>query len=136
MNFTEITTREAVYQVNKQELTCLPDVSMLPKDEADDVINSLELKRVIRALNTDPATGKVWKPNWNDRSTYKYSIGFLPEASDEKPGGFGFLDAYYASWYTRAIAGSRLCLESADRVYHIFEHFPDLLTKCYLIIEE
>jgi hypothetical protein len=134
MEYTEITTYEKACQVLSINPELLPDLSGLPKEEAEDIINSLKLKRIIRALNTDPATGKTWEPNWNDHSQWKYSPWLEVEASEEKPGGFGFSYSCYVGWHSSAAAGSRLCLDSKAKVYHLIEHFKDLLIACYLIL--
>lgn len=134
MNTIEIKTYEDACQVNKQDPNNLPNVSDLSGDEAKDVINDFKLKRIIRALNTDQETGRVWKPNWNDGST-KYFPWFEVDASDEKPGGFGFSETDYDNWITDASVGSRLALESSEKVYHLQEHFRELLIECYLIVE-
>ena len=134
MEYTEITDYAKVCEVNKQSADFFPNVSNLPKEEADDVIKSLMLKRVIRALNTDPETGKVWEPDWSDHSQLKYSVWVEVEASKDQPWGFGFSLSYYVNWGTDAIAGSRLCLESRDKVMHLHKYFKQLLLDTYLIL--
>jgi len=136
MSYEKITTIEEAYAINKQDMSCLPDVSMLPADEAQDTINSLNLKRVIRALNTDQETGEVWKPNYHKRPLEsKYFAWGEVQASEEQPGGFAFSYSYYDYWVTIASVGSRLCLKDSGRVMHLHKHFGDLLVKCHLIIE-
>lgn len=134
MNYKNIKTYEDACKVNKQDPNQLPDVSMLSADEAKDVITTLKVKRIVRALNTDQETGKVWEPNWNDRSQYKYSPWVEVEASSEKPGGFGFSVSYFVLWLTDASAGSRLCMDESAKVMHLHEYFKDLLIEYYLII--
>lgn len=134
MNYKEITSYEEACEVNKQDPNNLPDVSMLSPEEADDVITTIKVKRIIRALNTDAKTGKVWEPDWNDHNQYKYSPWVEVEASDEKPGGFGFSYSYYGNWRTYPVAGSRLCMDTSDKVLHLLKHFTDLLVKFYLIV--
>ncbi len=135
MSYKKIKTYEDACKVNKQDPKQLPDVTGLPEHEAKDVITTLMLKRVIRALNTNQKTGKVWEPNWNDRDEVKYSPWVEVKASEDKPGGFGFSRSGYVTWYTLTIAGSRLCLDSSDKVYHLFKHFNELMVEYYLIVK-
>lgn len=135
MTYKDITSYELACQINKQDPNNLPDVSKLDPAEGEDVINSLKLKRIIRALNTDQETGKVWEPNWSDKNQRKYTPWVEVKASAEQPGGFAFSYSYFDYWCAFACSGSRLCLESSDRVMHLYEHFNDLMVKCYLIIK-
>lgn len=134
MSYKKITSYEIACEVNKQDPKQLPDVSNLPKDEADDVINSLMLKRIVKALNTDQETGKVWKPDYFNHND-KYCAWPEIKASKAKPGGFGFSRSYFDCTYTHTHVGSRLSLESSEKVMHLYEHFEELLIKCLLILE-
>ncbi len=129
MKFNEITTYEAVCAVNKQDPNLLPDVSMLSPAEAKSVINSLKLERVIKAINTQE-DGTVWEPDWSNRSQPKYFMWFEVNTS-----GAGFDYSGYGRWRTDTYGGSRLCLESAEKVKHVQKHFEALLIECYLIIK-
>lgn len=135
MNKVEITSYEAACQVNKQDPTLLPDVSMLDPKEGKYLINHLKLTRVVRALNTDQETGEVWEPNWNDHNEWKYFPWFEIKASKKQPGGFGFSRSSYGVWRSITPCGSRLCLDTREKVAHLQKHFEDLLIECYLIIE-
>lgn len=133
-SWKKIKTYEDACKVINEKPRNLPDVSMLSKKEAAHVINSIKMHRVIRALNTDQSTGKVWEPNWNDSSQYKYSWWVTVKASDKKPQGFAFsFSFYYDLWFTATVVGSRLLLESSDKVYHLHRHFKKLLIE-YLLI--
>lgn len=134
MEYTEITDYKTACQNIGEDPDNLPDVSKLSEEEGKDVINTVMLKRVIRALNKDPKTGKIWEPNWNDHGEYKYSPWLEVEASADKPGGFGFSRSLYVLWSSYSYAGSRLCLSSSDKVLHLIKHFKDLLIATYLIL--
>lgn len=111
----------------------LPDVSGLPEWEAQDIINSTLLKRVVRAFNTDQETGKVWEPNWNDWDQPKWQLWPDIDANDEHPEGVGFSHSGYDFWYSNSVAGSRLCLRTKKDAQDLYKYFTPLLIKCYLI---
>jgi hypothetical protein len=133
MNFKEITSNELVHKQLGLDINLLPDVSKLPADEAQDTINSLLHKRMIKAINMDD-DGTPWEPNYNDGSDH-IEPWFGVESSDEKPGGFAFVVSLYAYWNTRTHCGSRLCFRDTERYEHALEHFRDSFLKTYLILK-
>jgi len=133
MNYTEITTIEAVHAAIKTDINCLPDVSMLPTDEAKDTINSILFKRMIKAINMND-DGTFWKPNWFDGSK-KIQPWHEIEASAEQPGGFAFSCSHYVGWSTSAFVGSRLCFRDVERYRHALKYFKQLFLADTLILE-
>jgi hypothetical protein len=140
-DYKSVTSLEAAYAVNKQDFAKRPTIEQYKaightEEEAEDALVTLDFKRVIRALNTDQTTGKVWEPNWNDHNEYKYGPWRGIEADDEHTGGFAFSGSHYVGWYTLTFVGSRLLLQDSERVYHMNEHFEDLQLKYFLILKK
>lgn len=133
MNFKEITTWDLVHKKLGIDPNNLPDVSKLPADEAQDTINSLLHKRMVKAINMDD-DGKAWEPDYRGEEDHiEPWLGV--EASDEKPGGFAFGVARYGRWGTITGCGSRLCFRDTERYEHALEHFGDSFLKTYLILK-
>lgn len=130
--YTEIKSYEDACAVNKQDPNLYPDVSNLPEDEGQYLIDSLQLIRVVRAINTR-SDGSVWKPNYYDRSQPKYTGWFEVEATKDKPSGVGFSLSYYVFWYSFTSVGSRLCFETLDQLKHAQKYFKPLFVKVLLI---
>lgn len=105
----------------------LPDVSALPKKHQAALIAHFKLVIICEALN------EGWTPNWNDSSELKYTAWFEVEASKEKPAGFGFSYAYFASWYTHSCAGSRLCFKTRELALYAGKQFEKLFIEYFLI---
>lgn len=140
MDYKSIKTLEDVYKVNKQDINSLPSVTGLiamglTEEEAKDSINHLQMTRLFRAMNTDQATGKAWEPNWADRDQWKYFIWGEVKATKENPGGVGFSRSNYDCWGAASFAGSRLCTDSSDKIYHMWQHFTPLITEYLLILK-
>jgi hypothetical protein len=88
--------------------THLPDVSMIPEEFRQAVIDGYKLMICINVLNGD------WAPNWNDQNEPKYQPWFEVKASKNKPGGSGLV--YYNAnyWFANTYVSSRLCLRSRE----------------------
>lgn len=131
--FTEILSYEKACEVNKQDPNQKPIVDHLDKQEADDVINNFELKRIVRAVNKND-DGTDFKPNYRDGSD-KYTMYFGVKTTEDKPSGVGFSHSDYDDWGTGTDCGSRLEFRSYDRMKHVQENFQPLLEKVYLILD-
>jgi hypothetical protein len=133
MSYEKIKTYEAACKVIKVNPKNLPNVSKLPKHEAQHVINSIKLNRIVRALNTNQKTGKAWEPNWHDTNQPKYFVWNKVKATAKKPQGTGFSRSDFDLWASFTGVGSRLSLQSSDRVMHLNKYFKKLLIE-YLLI--
>lgn len=133
MKYTEITDQNLVCAQLKIDAKCLPNTDGLPPEEAKDVINSLNFKRMIRAINSDE-DGTIWEPNWYDKTQRKYQAWVEIEASADKPGGFAFSPSCYGRWNTVTDVGSRLCFRDPDRFRHALKYFENLFLEDYLIL--
>lgn len=131
--YTEILSYEKACEVNKQDPNQKPIIDHLDKEEAADVINNFELKRIVRAVNKNE-DGTDWKPNYRDGSD-KYTMYFGVKTTEDKPSGVGFSHSDYAHWYTCTICGSRLEFRDYDRMKHVQNNFQPLLEKVYLILD-
>lgn len=131
--YTEILSYEKACEVNKQDPNQKPIVDHLDKEEAADVINNFELKRIVRAVNKND-DGTDWKVNYRDGSD-KYTMVFGVKITEDKPSGVGFSFSGYGYWRTITCCGSRLEFRDYDRMKHVQNNFQPLLEKVYLILE-
>lgn len=89
-----------------------------------DEIAYRKLKTVIEALN------EGWRPDWSDRSEYKYWNWFVYSTSSA---GFGFAYADYAPAHSNAVVGSRLCFKTRELAAYAGRQFEDLYNDFFLI---
>jgi hypothetical protein len=104
----------------------LPDVSILPQQHQDAITAHYKLVIIAEALN------EGWKPNWNDRSEYKYYPWFEVKASKNKPSGSGVSYDGCAYWGSYASIGSRLCFKSSELAKYAGKQFKKLYEQYFL----
>jgi len=90
----------------------LPDVSMIPDEFRKSTIAAYKLQVIYKAINNG------WKPDWNNRSQYKYYPWYWVLSS-----GFGFDDSPYLYTYTHSSVGSRLCTDTSEKAMYIAKQF-------------
>ncbi len=89
-----------------------------------DEIAYRKLKTVVEALN------EGWRPDWSDRSDYKYWNWFVYNPSYA---GFGGANADTAPSYTATAFGSRLCFKTRELAAYAGRQFEDLYNDFFLI---
>ena len=89
-----------------------------------DEIAYRKLKTVIEALN------EGWRPDWSDRSEYKYWNWFVYSTSSA---GFGYANARHAPTSTSSHVGSRLCFKTRELAAYAGRQFEDLYNDFFLI---
>lgn len=89
-----------------------------------DEIAYRKLKTVIEALN------EGWRPDWSNRSEYKYWNWFVYSTSSA---GFGCAYTSYAPTYASANIGSRLCFKTRELAAYAGRQFEDLYNDFFLI---
>lgn len=109
----------------------LPDFSFWPERHRDYAQADYQSVFIVEAINTND-DGKLWVPNYTDGST-KFYVYQEVKADSERPGGFGFLGAYFDGWHASASAGSRLAFETSEKAEHFIKYFEDLRIRRYLI---
>lgn len=129
LDWKEITTWEKACEKTGRDPKVLPDVSMIEPGMQKYMIAAYKLPIVFEAINTDE-NGKIYRPNYYDGS-WKYFSYHQPKKS-----GGGFSLSYYDDWSSDSRVGSRLETNSADKIYHINEHFEDLWIDFKLIPQE
>ena len=134
MKYKTIKTFEDACVLKGYNPETLPNVSMLPEKFQKWITNTYKLGVITEAINTDE-NGKVWEPNYNDHSEYKYFPWFEVDADEENPAGVGFSYSFYDYWRTHTRVGSRLCFDSRDKVNHVQEHFEELYKEYLLILK-
>lgn len=100
-----------------------------------DEIAYRKLKTVVEALN------EGWRPDWSDRSDYKYWNWFVYNpspagfgyASDGAYAGFGSAHTAYAPTNTHTNVGSRLCFKTRELAAYAGRQFEDLYNDFFLI---
>jgi hypothetical protein len=124
MDYKQITTEEAAAAVHGRKINALTpenltELGVDPKFQ-DWLIANYKLAVITEALNTDDR-GKVWEPDWSNRSQWKYWPWFEIKADKNNPSG------------SYSHVGSRLCLETRDKVSQIQKYFKNLHIDQHLI---
>jgi hypothetical protein len=103
-------------------LKCLPDVSNVPERFQPMSIAQTKALIICEAANIGE-DGKVWQPNWNDRSERKWTCVYDMEVDGNNPAGFRFDASAFVITGTLAGAGSGLCFRTEeDAIYHFKQH--------------
>jgi hypothetical protein len=102
----------------------LPDLSNISEEFRNPVIAGYKLMIIYKAINNG------WKPDWGNRSQYKYYPWFWVLSS-----GFGFSDSGCRITYTFTTVGSRLCTDTSDKAIYIAKQF-EAEYKDYLLYSE
>lgn len=89
-----------------------------------DEIAYRKLKTVVEALN------EGWRPDWSDRSDYKYWNWFVYNPSSA---GFGCAYTNNAPSHTNTYVGSRLCFKTRELAAYAGRQFEDLYNDFFLI---
>lgn len=89
-----------------------------------DEIAYRKLKTVIEALN------EGWRPDWSNRSEYKYWNWFVYSTS---LAGFGYADTSGAPTNAGTAVGSRLCFKTRELAAYAGRQFEDLYNDFFLI---
>ena len=107
----------------KIDPTKLPDVSMIPNEFRNTILNGYKLYVIFKAINNG------WVPDWLNSQQLKYFPWFNILSS-----GFGFHASSYSSSSTRTHAGSRLCTDSLEKCNYISEMFQTEYKEFLLIL--
>ena len=98
MNYKEIKSYEDACKVLGVQPISENAVAAFPAEDRKSMLAYHKLTIIARAINGG------WKPDWNNRSQYKYYPVFYYENA-----GLSSANAYDADSYTTAYIGSRLC---------------------------
>ncbi|MFA6057256.1 MAG: hypothetical protein WC756_03580 [Taibaiella sp.] len=127
MEFKNIKSFEDACKVNNEDPTCLPDVSMLSKEDGEFLINIFKLTKIVKAING------TWVPDYGNHDQRKYFLWFEIE-EDYVPGsGGGFSFCGCADAFSTV--GARLVFETREQAEYAAEQFLDLYKKVHLIIK-
>jgi hypothetical protein len=99
--------------------TDLPDVSKLPKEIGEYIVNHYILITLIEAKNN----GK--RADFTDPSTWKYFPWALYDKDATAPSGFVLTYSDYGLSATRTGVGSRLCLHSSEDAMEALTEFHE-----------
>lgn len=97
-------------------------VAAFPKEDRKSMLAYHKLTVITKAINGG------WKPDWNDRSQYKYFPVFY-----YKNAGLASAYAHYAASNTTANIGSRLCFKTEAMSDYAAATFSDLYTDFYCL---
>ena len=104
----------------------LPDVSMIPEEHRESIINAYKLFIIHQAINDG------WKPNWNDSDEEKWFPWMEVKADEERPSGSGFSVTFTYCGCTLSYVGSRLCVDSEEKAQYIADTFQEEYKKFWL----
>jgi hypothetical protein len=116
-DYTTIKSFEDAAIKVKVDPTALPDVSMIPEEFRNAIINVYKLFIIFKAINNG------WTPNWSNINQYKYFPWLEVKASKKLSSGFGFSDSYFYCTFTDTGVGSRLCTDTSDKALYIAKQF-------------
>lgn len=122
MNYKEIKSYEDACKVLGIQPISENAVAAFPKEDRKSMLAYHKLTIIARAINGG------WKPDWNDRTQYKYYPIFYYENA-----GLSFADANNAASTTCACFGSRLCFKTEAMSDYAAATFADLYTDFYCL---
>lgn len=122
MNYKEIKSYEDACKVLGIQPISENAVAAFPKEDRKSMLAYHKLTIIARAINGG------WKPDWNDRTQYKYYPIFFYENA-----GLSFAIATTAASSTRAHFGSRLCFKTEAMSDYAAATFADLYTDFYCL---
>jgi hypothetical protein len=134
MSYENIKTWEDACKVRNIDPTKLPELSMIPATFQKYMLAQYKLAVITEAINADE-NGKIWTPDWSNRSQWKYWPWFEIKADKNNPSGSGFSYLGYDHWNTNSFVGSRLCFDTEAKVKHIQKYFEELFLDQQLIRE-
>ena len=104
--------------------TALPDVSMIPEDLRESIVNMYKLYIIYKAINNG------WEPDWGNSKGLKCWPWFLVRSSGS---GFGFSFTCYEYDYPGTGVGSRLCTDTVEKAKYIGKQFESEYKAIFLI---
>lgn len=122
MNYKEIKSYEDACKVLGIQPISENAVAAFPKEDRKSMLAYHKLTIIARAINGG------WKPDWNDRTQYKYYPIFYYENA-----GLSFAYAYITATHTLALLGSRLCFKTEAMSDYAAATFADLYTDFYCL---
>lgn len=122
MNYKEIKSYEDACKVLGIQPISENAVAAFPKEDRKSMLAYHKLTIIARAINGG------WKPDWNDRTQYKYYPVFYYENA-----GLSCANASDAAARTDASFGSRLCFQTEAMSDYAAATFADLYTDFYCL---
>ena len=122
MNYKEIKSYEDACKVLGVQPISENAVAAFPKEDRKSMLAYHKLTIIARAINGG------WKPDWNDRTQYKYYPVFYYENA-----GLSCANTYYAATNANASIGSRLCFQTEAMSDYAAATFADLYTDFYCL---
>lgn len=122
MNYKEIKSYEDACKVLGIQPISENAVAAFPKEDRKSMLAYHKLTIIARAINGG------WKPDWNDRTQYKYYPIFFYENA-----GLSSANSPNAATSTNASFGSRLCFKTEAMSYYAAATFADLYTDFYCL---
>ena len=122
MSYKEIKSYEDACKVLGIQPISENAVAAFPKEDRKSMLAYHKLTIIARAINGG------WKPDWNDRTQYKYYPVFYYENA-----GLSYASTSNAATYTYAYIGSRLCFQTEAMSDYAADTFADLYTDFYCL---
>ena len=122
MSYKEIKSYEDACKVLGVQPISENAVAAFPKEDRKSMLAYHKLTIIARAINGG------WKPDWNDRTQYKYYPVFYYENA-----GLSYASALSTAAATRAYVGSRLCFQTEAMSDYAAATFADLYTDFYCL---
>lgn len=122
MNYKEIKSYEDACKVLGVQPISENAVAAFPAEDRKSMLAYHKLTIIARAINGG------WKPDWNNRSQYKYYSVFYYENA-----GLSFAHTNYAAPSAAARVGSRLCFQTEAMSNYAAATFADLYTDFYCL---
>lgn len=123
MNYNKIKSFEEACELKGLNFeSCLPDVSNVPEQHRQAIIDTTKLFIIADAVNGD------WQPDYSDYEQRKYHPVFTMDDTS----GSGFSCIGYGSWLTRSFVGSRLVFPSWEAAKYMGETFIDLYKSVHV----
>jgi len=118
----EVLSVKQAFKLLNLDLLKMPGVSKLPKRFRLWLEWLYKMAVVTEAFNTDE-NGKLWIPNYNDSSEYKYEIWWSVKADKKHPSGSGLSYYDYGNGTTCSYVPARLCFKNRDTAIFVGKHF-------------
>ena len=120
------TFEDACKVLSLDPVKSIPDFSCMPEMDNKAMIAHAKIVIIVRAANQIDNQGKIWEPDWDNSSEYKYQPYFYYGSS-----GFSYYDC--ANWHSRTTVGSRLAFRNREVAIHITTQFLDLYKEYFEI---
>ncbi|HMQ79196.1 MAG TPA: hypothetical protein PKE39_04425 [Ignavibacteria bacterium] len=118
----EVLSVKQAFKLLNLDLFKMPGVSKIPKRFRLWLEWLYKMAVVTEAFNTDE-NGKLWIPNYNDSSEYKYEIWWDVKADKKHPSGSGLSYDVFVCWVTASDVPARLCFKNRDTAIFVGKHF-------------